>query len=68
MYYYPYHNRKSPAKGLQRSGNDTQFNPNDSADKALDSSATLPQTQDALQADNAERMTPDEANELSNHQ
>lgn len=43
-------------------------NPNNPADTALDSSPTLPETADALQANDAERMTPDEANELSNDQ
>ena len=45
-----------------------QPNSNDSSDETLDSSATLPDTQDALQANDAERMTPDEANELSNEE
>lgn len=44
-----------------------QASPDQAADKALDSSATLPETQDALQANDAERMTPDEANELSSN-
>ena len=43
-----------------------QPNPNDATDKALDGSSTLPETKEALQANDAERMTPDEANELSN--
>lgn len=45
-----------------------QPNPNDPADQTLESSVILPEIQDALQANDAERMTPDEANELSNDQ
>lgn len=37
-------------------------NPNAPAPKTLDSSATLPETQEARQANDAERMTPDEVN------
>ncbi|MCK8491080.1 MULTISPECIES: hypothetical protein [Spirosoma] len=40
-------------------------NPNNPADTDLTSSATLPETRDALQANDAEKMTPDEANEES---
>ena len=44
-----------------------QPSPNENAGKTLNSLATLSETQDALQANNAERMTPDEADELSNN-
>ncbi|QJW88948.1 hypothetical protein HNV11_05890 [Spirosoma taeanense] len=40
-------------------------NPDSPGDTDISSSATLPETQQALQANDAEKMTPDEANELS---
>ncbi len=39
-------------------------NPDQPGDVAL-SGTTLPETREALQANDAEKMTPDEANELS---
>ena len=40
-------------------------NPDQPGDTSISSSATRQETQQALQANDAEKMTPDEANELS---
>ncbi|MGF7214818.1 hypothetical protein GGR92_000958 [Spirosoma lacussanchae] len=39
-------------------------NPQNPGDTDISSSATRPETQQALQANDAEKMTPDDANEL----
>lgn len=41
-------------------------NPDAPGDTDISSFATRPETQEALQANDAEKMTPDEANELGN--
>jgi hypothetical protein len=43
-------------------------NPDVPGDTDIDSYATRQETLDALQANDAEKMTPDEANELSNEE